>query len=159
MHCEVYIFFFFIPILNFNRLYVLISNLKKLIFIVLIFRYEPNSGPDVFYVEEAQETLLHIQKIGVPTLAEKWITANAKPEIAPFEANAATKVPASLTENLLNFIKSTDSQNTLSKSSIHSSGRRISQETISYSKQRSFEDSLMKSGSGTYFRIKKVSKK
>lgn len=41
---------------------------------------EENQGPDVFYVEEAQETLQHIQNMGIPALADKWISLNLRPQ-------------------------------------------------------------------------------
>lgn len=62
-----------------------------------------DSGPDVFYVEEAQETLKHIRKIGISTLAEKWIYSNTKPEIISLDKKPPTKPSSSLAENLLGF--------------------------------------------------------
>ncbi|KAJ8678809.1 hypothetical protein QAD02_014596 [Eretmocerus hayati] len=67
---------------------------------------EDHSGPDIFYVEEAQETLRHLRKIGIPILAEKWINANAKPEIAiPQKGLNSSKASSSVAENVVGFIK------------------------------------------------------
>ncbi|XP_058793865.1 protein inturned [Phymastichus coffea] len=72
---------------------------------------EESSGPDIFYVEEAQETLNHIKKIGISTLAEKWIIANAKPEVAiPQKELAISKVQSSITENIVGLIKTSQSK-------------------------------------------------
>lgn len=37
---------------------------------------EENMGPDAFYVEEAQATLSHLQEIGLPELADHWMSTN-----------------------------------------------------------------------------------
>ncbi|EZA55008.1 PDZ domain-containing protein [Ooceraea biroi] len=63
-------------------------------------KYSDAIGPDVFYVEEAQETLKHVQKIGVTTLASKWIVSNARPEVIPYEEHTMAKASSSITENL-----------------------------------------------------------
>jgi hypothetical protein len=31
-----------------------------------------HTGPDICYVEQAQETLAYIQKLGIPAIAAKW---------------------------------------------------------------------------------------
>lgn len=43
---------------------------------------EEIQGPDVFYVEEVQDTLQHIQSMGISALADKWISLNIRPQIA-----------------------------------------------------------------------------
>lgn len=37
---------------------------------------EENSGPDAFYVEEAQATLAHIQELGLSECADKFLSIN-----------------------------------------------------------------------------------
>lgn len=48
---------------------------------------EQHQGPDVFYVEEAQDTLKHIQNMGISMLADKWISLNVRPEVAVPDLN------------------------------------------------------------------------
>lgn len=38
----------------------------------LCYRLEGPIGPDVCYVEQAQDTLVYIQKLGIPAIAAKW---------------------------------------------------------------------------------------
>lgn len=111
-------------------------------------RYSSTIGPDVFYVEEAQETLKHMQKIGVTTLASKWITSNARPEVIQYEEHTTTKPSSSLTENLFGLIKSSDAQAATSKPSVNPIVNKKSQESPSISKKRGPEESPMISGSG-----------
>jgi len=33
---------------------------------------EGHTGPDICYVEQAQDTLAYIQKLGIPAIAAKW---------------------------------------------------------------------------------------
>lgn len=42
---------------------------------------EDNMGPDAFYVEEAQATLAHIQELGIPELADRWLATNPGPQV------------------------------------------------------------------------------
>lgn len=49
---------------------------------------EENQSPDVFYVEEAQETLHHIQNMGISALADKWLSLNSRPQIAVVDTTA-----------------------------------------------------------------------
>ncbi|KAL6436477.1 hypothetical protein ACFW04_004751 [Cataglyphis niger] len=109
-------------------------------------KYNDAIGPDVFYVEEAQETLKHIQKIGVTILASKWITSNARPEIIPYEEHATTKASSSITENLLGLIKSSDVQIVPPKQNVNPTNKKP-QELPSILKKRSFDDNTMISGS------------
>lgn len=37
---------------------------------------EENSGPDAFYVEEAQATLAHIQELGLSECADRFLSMN-----------------------------------------------------------------------------------
>ncbi|XP_017799243.1 PREDICTED: protein inturned [Habropoda laboriosa] len=103
-------------------------------------KHSETIGPDVFYVEEAQETLKHIQKIGVTTLAAKWIESNTRPEVIAYEDPVSVKSSSSITENLLGFIKSTDVQNLNVKSSYTSSGNKRTQEIPSILKKRNVEE-------------------
>lgn len=113
-------------------------------FLLFSFRYNDAIGPDVFYVEEAQETLKHIQKIGVTILASKWITSNARPEVIPYEEHATTKTSSSITENLLGLIKSSDVP---PKQNVNPTNKKP-QELPSILKKRSPDDNTMISGSG-----------
>lgn len=110
-------------------------------------RYNETIGPDVFYVEEAQETLKHIQKIGVTTLAAKWIDSNTRPEVIACEDYASVKSSSSITENLLGLIKSTDVQNSPSRSSYTLTTNKKNPEIPSILKKRSMEESPMVLGS------------
>lgn len=107
---------------------------------------EDNQGPDVFYVEEAQETLKHIQKIGISTLAAKWISANARPETVDIQERRNVKTSSSIAENLLGLIKPPES---VSGPKVYASpvgGKKI-QEVTSILKKRSPEQSPVMSGS------------
>lgn len=117
-------------------------------------RYNDAIGPDVFYVEEAQETLKHVQKIGVTVLAEKWITSNARPEVIPYEEHTITKASSSITENLFGLIKSSDAQTVPSKQNVNSTINKKPQELSSILKKRSPEESPVISGSGKLQRMK-----
>ncbi|GAB1864614.1 Protein inturned [Camponotus japonicus] len=110
-------------------------------------KYNDAIGPDVFYVEEAQETLKHIQKIGVTILASKWITSNARPEVIPYEEHTMTKASSSITENLLGLIKSSDTQIIPPKQNVNLTINKKPQELPSILKKRSPEESPMISGS------------
>lgn len=46
---------------------------------------EENTPPDAFYVEEVQATLSHIQELGIPELADRWLAINSEvalPEVS-----------------------------------------------------------------------------
>lgn len=120
--------------------------LKK--FVCMLYRCSDAIGPDVFYVEEAQETLKHIQKIGVTTLAAKWIASNTRPEVITYEDPVSVKPSSSITENLLGLIKSTDVQNLTAKSSHSLSSIKKTQEIPSILKKRSTEECPVVLGSG-----------
>jgi len=36
------------------------------------YRLEGHAGPDICYVEQAQDTLAYVQKLGIPAIAAKW---------------------------------------------------------------------------------------
>ncbi|XP_020718480.1 protein inturned isoform X1 [Bombus terrestris] len=97
-------------------------------------------GPDIFYVEEAQETLKHIQKIGVTTLAAKWISSNTRPEVITYEDPVPVKPSSSIAENILGLIKSTDVQNLSVKPPHTLSINKRSQEIPSILKKRNTEE-------------------
>lgn len=128
-------------------------NIQKYYFLFKFYhfqyRYSDAIGPDVFYVEEAQETLKHVQKIGVTTLASKWIMSNTRPEVIPYEEHTTTKPSSSITENLFGLIKSSDAQTAASKSNVNPAVNKKPQELPSILKKRSPEESPMISGSGT----------
>ena len=86
----------------------------------------------MFYVEEAQETLKHIRKIGISTLAEKWINSNARPEIVVLEKETNSKVSLSIKENILGLIKSTDNLSIQTKSPINFSAISKSYESMNF---------------------------
>ncbi|XP_046747053.1 protein inturned [Diprion similis] len=106
---------------------------------------ENNASPDVFYVEEAQETLKHIQKIGIPTLAEKWIAANTRSGIELTQDGAANKSIPSIAENLFGLVKSNESRSTLPKTNSVVSKKNL--EVSSILKRRSLEQSTVSTGS------------
>ncbi|OXU28206.1 hypothetical protein TSAR_008339 [Trichomalopsis sarcophagae] len=109
--------------------------------------FEGNSGPDIFYVEEAQETLKHIRKIGISMLAEKWINANAKPEIiAPQKESMSSKMPLSIAENLVGFIKTNQSK---SLSNLSSNTIKSTYDNTSFTKSRNYEESRLELNSET----------
>lgn len=89
----------------------------------------------------------HVQKIGIPTLAEKWIAANVRPETEPGEYQSPNKSIPSIAENFLGLVKSGDSRSTLNK--ISSQTIKKSPEVSSILKRRSFEQSNASTGSGT----------
>ncbi|KAG8039143.1 hypothetical protein G9C98_003450 [Cotesia typhae] len=101
-------------------------------------------GPDIFYVEEAQETLRHIQKVGVPIYAAKWIASNAKPETVDLKDKIGGK-HLSIAENLLGLIKSSDNSNAPAKSNCGTIKK--VPEVTSILKKRSPEQSLVITGS------------
>lgn len=115
-------------------------------------RYNDAIGPDVFYVEEAQETLKHIQKIGITTLASRWIMCNTRPEIIPYEEHIMTKPSTSITENFFGLIKSSDPQIAPAKINANPIVSKKSQELPSILKKRSIEETPMISDSGMEFR-------
>lgn len=98
-------------------------------------------------MEEAQETLKHIQRIGISTLVEKWILANARPEVILPEEQSTVKPSISIAENLLGFIKSSEAQIYSTKSS-YTSPNIKAQEITPTSKRRSPEEVTIASGSG-----------
>lgn len=139
MHCKVSVYY----ITHVQSKYCFLFKFYYLI------RYNDAIGPDVFYVEEAQETLKHVQKIGVTVLASKWITSNTRPEVIPYEEHTTTKASSSITENLFGLIKSSDAQIVLSKQNVNSTINKKPQELPSILKKRSpVEESPIISGSG-----------
>ncbi|XP_014223988.1 protein inturned [Trichogramma pretiosum] len=97
-----------------------------------------NAGPDIFYVEEAQETLKHIRKIGIPMLAEKWINANAKPEIVAVQKGSTpSKASPNISDNLMDYIKTNQLR---SSNNMISTTPKSSFDASNVSKNRSVED-------------------
>nr|CAD7256754.1 unnamed protein product [Timema shepardi] len=66
-----------------------------------------NPGPDVFYVEQAQEMLGYIKKIGIPSVASKWISVSARPQITTPECVPLGKTSPRRTDNLLGLARPT----------------------------------------------------
>ncbi|XP_043283272.1 protein inturned isoform X2 [Venturia canescens] len=110
-------------------------------------------GPDIFYVEEAQETLKHIQKIGISTLANKWVLANARPETMDFNDRESVKTSSTIAENILGLIKSSEVQNSSPRASSGTVGRKKTQEVTSILKRRSPEQSPIMSGSVSVYSL------
>ncbi|XP_011494258.1 PREDICTED: protein inturned [Ceratosolen solmsi marchali] len=108
---------------------------------------EEHSGPDIFYVEEAQETLKHIRKIGISALAEKWINANAKPEIiVPQKETTLSKLSSpSIAENIVGFMKTNQSK---SISSLNHNVTKVPYDNISMTKSRVSEESRVDFNAG-----------
>ena len=103
-------------------------------------------------MEEAQETLKHVQKIGVTVLASKWITSNTRPEVIPYEEHITTKASSSITENLFGLIKSTsDAQTVPSKQNVNPAiSSKKPQELPSILKKRNLEENPVILGSGKF---------
>lgn len=76
---------------------------------------EKNRPPEAFYIEEAQATLSHVIELGLPELAERWLSAN------PGAQTTVPEVPQSK--------RRADILGTLTKS-ISPSQREISASTI-----------------------------
>ncbi|KAG7201957.1 hypothetical protein KM043_004661 [Ampulex compressa] len=111
-------------------------------------KYNDLNGPDVFYVEEAQETLKHIQKIGVTALAAKWIASNARPQVIAYENHAVTKLSSSIAENIFGLIKTTEAPNASIKTNFTASSlSKKSPEVPSILKKRITEENTMTLGS------------
>ncbi|EEZ98662.1 protein inturned [Tribolium castaneum] len=92
---------------------------------------EDNMGPDAFYVEEAQATLAHIQELGIPELADRWISTNPGPQVT---------IPETCTKRKSDFL------DTLSKSvSQHKEGRKP--EVTSILKRRNSDQNVTNSSS------------
>lgn len=107
-------------------------------------KIEGNVGPNPFYVEEAQETLQHIQKIGITTLAEKWILVNTMVDALNKE-QTSLKSSTSIAENIFGFIKSSDMQTSSDKTNSISSCKKMHE--ILSTKQHNSEENTMASGS------------
>lgn len=82
------------------------------------------------------------------TLAAKWIDSNTRPEVIACEDYASAKSSSSITENLLGLIKSTDVQNSPSRSPYTLATNKKNPEIPSILKKRSMEESPMVLGSG-----------
>ncbi|KAK6641203.1 hypothetical protein RUM44_012912 [Polyplax serrata] len=65
-----------------------------------------NAGPSVIYVEEVEDTLRHMQKLGISTLASQWIESNSRFRTTTPEEILAKK--KSKKENLLGLVKTFD---------------------------------------------------
>ncbi|XP_068082746.1 protein inturned isoform X2 [Anabrus simplex] len=66
-----------------------------------------NPGPDVCYVEEAQETLGYIQRLGISTVASKWLDTNPRPQITTPEVISANKT-SRRADNFLGFVRQSE---------------------------------------------------
>lgn len=100
-------------------------------------------------MEEAQETLQHIQKIGITTLAEKWILVNTMVDALNKE-QTSLKSSTSIAENIFGFIKSSDMQTSSDKTNSISSCKKMHE--ILSTKQHNSEENTMASGSGDYYK-------
>lgn len=69
---------------------------------------EGNPGPGITYVEEAEDALRHIQKLGIASLATQWLSDNARSKILTPEEAFSTKANRKK-ENLLGFVRSLES--------------------------------------------------
>ena len=78
-------------------------------------------------------------------LAEKWITANAKPEIAIPLKESMFKIPSSITENLVGFIKTSQSK---SMNNLTSSLNKMSYESTTMIRNKSTEESRVEINTG-----------
>nr|CAD7599221.1 unnamed protein product [Timema genevievae] len=81
-------------------------------------RCDGNPGPDVFYVEQAQEMLGYIKKIGIPSVASKWISVSARPQITTPESVPLGKASLRRADNLLGLVRPT----TPTKAAVPTSG-------------------------------------
>nr|CAD7405854.1 unnamed protein product [Timema cristinae] len=81
-------------------------------------RCDGNPGPDVFYVEQAQEMLGYIKKIGIPSVASKWISVSARPQITTPECVPLGKASPRRADNLLGLARPT----TPTKATVPTSG-------------------------------------
>lgn len=98
-------------------------------------------------MEEAQETLQHIQKIGIPTLAAKWILVNTMMKVLNQEQSTIIPVTR-IADNLFGFIKSSEMQNCSDKTNLISPCRKMQE--VFGTKRHNNEDNAMASGSGKY---------
>ena len=80
-------------------------------------------------------------------MAEKWILANARPEVILPEGQSTVKPSTSIAENLLGFIKSSEIQSYSTKPSYLSPTIKV-QEITPTSKRRNPEEITAASGSG-----------
>lgn len=64
-------------------------------------RAEGKPSPDVFYVEAAQDTLQHLRKTGVSSIASEWIEAQLRPKVATPDALAFSRFSSRKSNNLL----------------------------------------------------------
>lgn len=97
---------------------------------------EDNIGPDAFYVEETQATLAHLQELGIPELAERYLFTNPGPQLTIPEMNQLKKK-----SDLLSSIKFSKSSPNLSKTS--SSPTPKKPEVTSILKRRGSDQALL----------------
>jgi hypothetical protein len=71
-------------------------------------RLEGHAGPDICYVEQAQDTLAYIQKLGIPAIAAKWLASGPRPQVIAPELVPLRKTSPRRTDNLLGFVRSAD---------------------------------------------------
>lgn len=66
-----------------------------------------NAGPALPYIEEAEETLIHIQKLGISSSASQWLENNSRFRTVTPEEVFNNKMN-NKKDNLLNFVKTFD---------------------------------------------------
>ncbi|XP_069695408.1 protein inturned isoform X2 [Periplaneta americana] len=88
-------------------------------------RPEGSTGPDICYVEQAQDTLAFIQKLGIQTIAAKWLASGPRPQVVSPELIPARKISPRRTDNLLGFVRSAESS-TPTKHASQGSGSSVS---------------------------------
>ncbi|EEB12645.1 PDZ domain-containing protein, putative [Pediculus humanus corporis] len=66
-----------------------------------------NAGPALPYIEEAEETLIHMQKLGISSLASQWLENNSRFRTVTPEEVFINKMN-NKKDNLLNFVKTFD---------------------------------------------------
>ncbi|XP_046985354.1 protein inturned isoform X1 [Schistocerca americana] len=100
------------------------------------------TGPDVCYVEMAQEVLHSIQKTGISSVASKWLSANCRPQITTPDVLLSNKASRKA-ENFLGFVKQLDSLTPTKASSVTGNSFVLSKkqpEVTSILKRRSSPD-------------------
>ncbi|PNF22078.1 Protein inturned [Cryptotermes secundus] len=105
-------------------------------------RLEGPIGPDVCYVEQAQDTLVYIQKLGIPAIAAKWLASGPRPQVISPELVPVRRTSPRRTDNLLGFVRSADTS-TPSKHTSLASGSALSL-TSPYSKKPVEVTSILK---------------
>lgn len=115
---------------------------------------EESRPPEAFYIEEAQATLSHIIELGIPQLAERWLSSNPGSQIAVPElpqTKRKSDILGSFTKSISpnqnrdSFTKKTEVTSILKRRS--SDQALLSQHSVSmYSLQDDFEDTSSQGG-------------